>query len=374
MASQIRTRNGLKRPPSGSLKTPESAEKDQQTHECLRQIEEQCELTQENFDYLVKLLIDRSSPNISILPSCDIDGKLFDLTSSNFVAPLFRPISQDWRARVYHIRTKREYVCSTGNGAEGMRTPARTPKNGAQKGWERPSYKSKDIFGNETPTAGNSKRRRIDSAEPMAFDVKEKLEKAASSISNLGLPSVTDLQQEVDERRKERSEHNEVVEKKKKDLERCRTERASQARMHEECEKACTELDEKIKEDERRVREWLAEFPQNLNFQIDFNKYLTPGEDRWKPERDNLMEAQNRKRKANESLDSINQDFSSLERVVENVLGEGRVIEEGVKIAYVRKEFVAMKERHLEDQGAFLSRFEGDDWEKKFDKGAGNMC
>ncbi|KAG5757259.1 hypothetical protein H9Q72_001216 [Fusarium xylarioides] len=264
-------------------------------------------------------------------------------------------------------------VCSTGNGAEGMRTPAKTPKNGARKGWERPSYESKDIFGNETPTAGTPKRRRTDSTEPVAFDVKEKLETAASSISNLGLPSVTDLQQEVDERRKERSEHNEVVEKKKKDLERCQTERASQTRIHEECEKACTELDEKIKEDEHRVRKWLAEFPQNLNFQIDPDRYKTPGEDRWKPEKDNLMEAQNRKRKANESLDSINEDFSYLERVVENVLEERRVIEEGVKMAYMRKEFVAMKERHLEDQTAFLSRFERDDWEKELDEMEGKM-
>ncbi|KAG5798409.1 hypothetical protein H9Q69_002557 [Fusarium xylarioides] len=454
MASQMRTRNGLKRPPSGSLKTPGCAEKDQQAHECLRQIEEQCELTQGSFGYLVKLFIDMSSPDISILPSCDIDGKLFDLTSSNFVAPLFRPISQNWsvvyvqtivdsgghtinvkhycpdpaqqmRPRVvnkirswahrrqgkdakfdYALESKEKFwsgdpieaikaallatqsrhptpgltpgrrgssVCSTGNGAEGMRTPARTPKNGAQKGWERPSYGLKDIFGNETPTAGNPKCRRTDSAEPMAFDVKEKLEKAASSISNLGLPSVTDLQQDVDERRKERSEHNEVVEKKKKQLEECQDKRASQARIHEECDKACTELDDKIKEDERRVGEWLAEFPQNLNFQIDTDKYKTPGEDSWKPEKDNLMEAQNRKRKANESLDSINEDFSYLERVVENVLEERRVIEEGVKMAYMRKEFVAMKERHLEDQTAFLSRFERDDWEKELDEMEGKM-
>ncbi|PNP55894.1 hypothetical protein FNYG_15423 [Fusarium nygamai] len=145
-------------------------------------------------------------------------------------------------------------VCSTGNGAEGMRTPAGTPKNDARKGWELPSYDRKDIFGKEKPKTKNPKRRRADSAEPMVFDVKEKLEKASSSISNLRLPSVMDLQQEIDERLKERSEHTKVVENKKDELERCQTERATRARIHEECEKARTELDYKIQDDECRVK------------------------------------------------------------------------------------------------------------------------
>ncbi|KAF5555336.1 hypothetical protein FMEXI_1507 [Fusarium mexicanum] len=263
-------------------------------------------------------------------------------------------------------------VCSTGNGAEGMRTPARTPRNATRDGWELPSCDELDVFGAHTPPTGR-KRRRLDPVDPIAFNVKENLETATSSILNLGLPSVTDLQQDVGERRKERSEHNEVVEKKKKELETCQDKRASLARIHEECEKACTELEIKLNDDERRVSKWLSEFPLDLNFAIDTERYKTPGEDRWKPERINLMEAQNRKRKANESLDSANQDFSYLERVVGVVLEEGRVIEEGVKMAYMHKEFVAMKERHLEDQRAFLLRFEGDDWEKKLDARGGKM-
>ncbi|KAF4503364.1 hypothetical protein FAGAP_394 [Fusarium agapanthi] len=305
MVPRMRTRNGLERPSSGSLKTPESAEKDQQAHECLRQIEEQCELTQESFDYLLKLLSDRSSLQISILPSCDIDEKLFDL-SSNFVAPLFRPITQNWS--VIYIQT----IVDSGRYTINVK--------------------------HYCPDPSQQRRSKV-----------------------------------VDERRKERSEHNEVVEKKKKELETCQDKRASLVRIHKECEKACTELDARINDGERRVSKWLAEFPQNLHFTIDREQYKTPGEARWKPEKDNLMEAQNRKRKSNESLDSANQDFSYLERVVENVLEEGRVIEEGVKSAYMRKEFVAMKERHLEDQRVFLLRFEGDDWEKKLDEMGGKM-
>lgn len=264
-------------------------------------------------------------------------------------------------------------ISSADNGAEGMRTPARTPKNSVQKVWERPSCDEMDIFGNKTPIAGNRKRRRLDPAEHMAFDVNEKLEEATSSILNLGLPSVTNLQQELNERRKERGEHNEVIKNKKDDLEKCRTERASRAREHEEYEKACTELESKLKDDERRVNKWLSEFPQDLNFAIATEKYKAPSEATWKPEKDNLVEAQSRKRKASESLDSVNQVFSELERVVKKVLEEGKVIEEEVKAAYMRREFVDMQERHLEDHQALLSRFEGDEWEKQLDKGACNM-
>lgn len=249
-----------------------------------------------------------------------------------------------------------------------MRTPAKTRKNGAPNAWETPSYEEMDIFGNKTPIAGNPKRRRLDTADAMPFDVKEQLEKATSSILNLGLPSVTNLQQEFDERRKERSEHHEVIENKKDELEKCQTERASRAREHEECEKACIELDTKLKDDERRVNKWLSEFPQDLNFAIDTEKYKARGEAIWKPEKDNLVEALDRKRKASLSLDSANQVFSELEGVVKKVLEEGNVIEEEVKAAYMRREFVEMQERHLEDQRAFLLRFEGDGWEKQLDK------
>ncbi|QGI86185.1 hypothetical protein CEK25_012914 [Fusarium fujikuroi] len=249
-------------------------------------------------------------------------------------------------------------------------TPGRTParrgtsissadkwSRGVQKVWERPSCDEMDIFGNKTPIAGNRKHRRLDPAEHMAFDVNEKLEEATSSILNLGLPSVTNLKQELNERRKERGEHNEVIENKKDDLEKCQTEGASRAREHEEYKKACTELESKLKDDERRVNKWLSEFPQDLNFAIDTEKYKAPGEATWKPEKDNLVEAQSRKRKASESLDSVNQVFSELEGV----------IEEEVKAAYMRREFVDMQEGHLEDHQALLSRFEGDEWEKQLD-------
>lgn len=230
-----------------------------------------------------------------------------------------------------------------------------------------------DIFGNNTPIAGNPKRRRLDTADAMPFDVKEQLEKATSSILNLGLPSVTNLQQELNERRKECGEHNEVIENKKDELEKCQTERASRAREHEECEKACIELDTKLKDDERRVNKWLSEFPQDLNFAIDTEKYKAPGEAIWKPAKDNLVEALNRKRKASLSLDSANQVFSELEGAVKKVLEEGKVIEEEVKAAYMRREFVEMQKRHLEDQRAFLLRFEGDGWEKQLDKRSEKM-
>ena len=86
-----------------------------------------------------------------------------------------------------------------------------------------------------------------------------------------------------------------------------------------------------LNNDERRVNKWLSEFPQDLNFAIATEKYKAPSEATWKPEKDNLVEAQSRKRKASESLDSVNQVFSELEGVLKKVLEEGKVIEERVK-------------------------------------------
>ncbi|KAF5989695.1 hypothetical protein FBULB1_698 [Fusarium bulbicola] len=345
MAPRMRTRNGLERLPSGSLKTTESAEKDQRAHECLRQIEEQYPSQQRRSQVVDKPRSEarrryekdakvnythEEGPTASHKNATGIYALMGALDLSTHHS--FQSKDKFWSGdpvttikgalqatRPRHPTSGRtpakrgSSVCSTGNGAEGMRTPSRTPRNATRDGWELPSCDELGVFGAHTPPT-RRKRRRLDPVDHIAFNVKEKLETATSSILNLGLPSVTDLQQEVDERRKERSEHNEVVEKKKKELETCQDKRASLANVHEECEKACTELEIKLNDDERRVSKWLSEFPLHLNFAIDTERYKTPGEDRWKPERINLMEAQNRKRKANESLDPANQDFSYLER------------------------------------------------------------
>ncbi|KAF4437578.1 hypothetical protein FACUT_5510 [Fusarium acutatum] len=428
----LRTQNrGTERPSSESLKTQESLKQDQLRHKCLRQIEDHKELPQDSFNFLVELLRNDSLTGLPIQPSNNVDTKPFDYAISDFLAPLYHHKTDQWAVlyvsfqylrkenrgkgvitaqhydldprrrqgrhtevggkirswvkqrpgsnvelrftrevgptvpqssqnvtgmyavmgamdfsarrsiqskdkfwsgdRVETIKTalqatrsrhptpgvtpgrRGSSVCSTGNGAEDMRTPARTPKNGARIGLELPSYDKLDAFQTQTPGTENPKRQRTDSAEPVAFD------------------------------------------NKKDELEECQAERASRAREHEECEKACIELDIKINDDEHRVKKWLSEFPQSLKFAIDTEQTAS-----WK-------------RKAGESLDFANQVFSELEGVVDRVSEEGKVLEEWVKMAYMRKEFVEMKERHLEDHQALLWRFEGDDWEKQFDKGPGNM-
>ncbi|EMT62666.1 hypothetical protein FOC4_g10006292 [Fusarium odoratissimum] len=208
-------------------------------------------------------------------------------------------------------------ISSAVNGAEVMKTLARTPNNDTRNGWEPPTCDRQDIFGTRTPKAGSSKRRRVDSADPMAFEVKGKLDEVTASISVLKLPLVTALQKEVDDRRNERNEHNMIVENKKEELGKCQNERASRAKEHGIIVTELTKLGADIAADEKAANEELAEIQQAEN--------------------------------------------------------EMRVIEEGVKKAYMRKEFVAMMERHLEDHKAFLLRFEGDDWEKQFDKRGGKM-
>ncbi|KAL9563089.1 hypothetical protein ACKAV7_012831 [Fusarium commune] len=270
-------------------------------------------------------------------------------------------------------------ISSTGNGAEGMKTLTRTPKDDTRNGWTRPSYDRQDIFGTRTPTTGISKRRRVDSADPMAFDVKERLDAASDFISDLKLPPVTALQKEVNDRLKERSEHNKVVENTKEELEKRQNERASRAKEHGIIDTELTKLGADIAADEKAASEELSEItPPTKTFNFPMpntlqDVYRGRFEANIKPQRQRHGQLGTRKPKASELLQSAEQVCTTREEEVEQAEDEMRVIEEGVKKAYMRKEFVAMKERHLEDHRAFLLRFEGDDWEKKFNKRGGKM-
>ncbi|KAJ4036766.1 hypothetical protein NW756_009108 [Fusarium oxysporum] len=153
-------------------------------------------------------------------------------------------------------------ISSAVNGAEGMKTLARTPKNDTRNGWEPPTCDRQDIFGTRTPKAGSSKRRRVDSADPMAFEVKGKLDEVTASISVLKLPLVTALQKEVDDRRNERNErneHNMIVENKKEELGKCQNEQASRAKEHGIIVTELTKLGVDIAADEKAASEELAE-------------------------------------------------------------------------------------------------------------------
>ncbi|KAI1008821.1 hypothetical protein LB504_001365 [Fusarium proliferatum] len=255
-------------------------------------------------------------------------------------------------------------ISSADNGAEGMRTPARTRKNGAPNAWETPSYEEMDIFGNKTPIAGNPKRRRLDTADAMPFDVKEHLGKATSSILNLGLPSVTNLQQELDERHKECSEHNKVVEKKKFELEECQAKRASRVRKHDMIVTDFKRLGDDIAAREKAAEEDLAAIPpltRKFNFPMPQSLaelYRERFEENIKPQRQRHEELGIEKLEASEMLKSAEEDFTMREKEVEQAEVEMGVTEERVKTAYMRREFVEMQERHLEDQRAFLSRVE----------------
>ncbi|KAF5252215.1 hypothetical protein FANTH_2771 [Fusarium anthophilum] len=305
MAPRMRTRNGLERLPSGSLKTTESAEKDQRAHECLRQIEEQSTqrqvVTPDKYTVVMQHRWEALRPDKLKLCGSSVPSHNSELI------PLSRGVLRWSISSVLRLvgdmkGTRRSTIlmkCFTSNSASapylrkntckegilcmfyrqwgrGYENSSRTPRNATRDDWELPSCDGPDVFGAHTPATG-TKRRCLDPVDPIAFDTKEKLEKATSSVLNLGLPSRMDPQREVDERRKERSQHNEVVEKKKKELETCQDKRASRARVHQECEKACTELETKINDDERRVSKWLSEFPPSLNFAIDTEKYKTPG-------------------------------------------------------------------------------------------------
>ncbi|KAF5625553.1 hypothetical protein F25303_11285 [Fusarium sp. NRRL 25303] len=234
-------------------------------------------------------------------------------------------------------------ISSADNGAEGMRTPARTPKNSVQRVWELPSDEEIDIFGNKTPIAGNRKRRRLDA-------------------------------QELDERHKERSEHNKVVEKKKFELEECQAKRASRVRKHDVIVTDFKRLCDDIAADEKAAEEDLVAIPPpTRKFNVPMPQslaelYRERFEENIKPQRQRHEKLSVKKREASEMLKSAEEDFTMREKEVEQAEVEMGVIEERVKTAYMRREFVEMQERHLEDQRAFLSRFEGGEWEKQFDK------
>ncbi|KAF5965830.1 hypothetical protein FCOIX_12770 [Fusarium coicis] len=152
-------------------------------------------------------------------------------------------------------------VRSTGNGARGMRTPARTPRNGARERWELSSYDQKDIFGNETPKTKSPKRRHTDSAESVSFDVRRKLHDAALFISEQKLSELSALQKEIDDRLKERNEYDLVIKNKKEELERCQTKRASQVRALNMIDTKVSKLGDDIAADEKAAAEELAVLP-----------------------------------------------------------------------------------------------------------------
>ncbi|KAF4957932.1 hypothetical protein FGADI_2761 [Fusarium gaditjirri] len=269
-------------------------------------------------------------------------------------------------------------ISSAVNGAEG-KTPTKTPKDDTRNGWTRPSYDRQDIFRTRTPMPGNPKHRCVDSADRMAFDVKERLEAASGFISDLKLPSVTALQEEVGNRHKERSEHSKVIEKKKEMLEKCQNERESQTKQHSIIDTEFTTLGAGIAADEKAANEELAEIPpptRKFNFPMPNtlqDMYRAHFEANIEPQRLRYQELGNRKRKASEMLQLAEQACTKREEEVEQAKDKMRGVEEGLKTACMRREFVAMNERHLEDHRAFLLRFEGDDWEKKLDKSRGKV-
>ncbi|KAL5605767.1 hypothetical protein FOVSG1_005914 [Fusarium oxysporum f. sp. vasinfectum] len=270
-------------------------------------------------------------------------------------------------------------ISSAVNRAEGTKTLARTPKNDTRNGWEPPTCDRQDIFGTRTPKAGSSKRRRVDSADPMAFEAKGKLDEVTASMSDLKLPLVTGLQKEVNDRRNERNEHNMIVENKKEGLGKCQNERASRAKEHGIIVTELTKLGADIAADEKAANEELAEIPpptRNFIFLMPNtlqDLYRERFEANIQPQRQRHEHLGAKKRTASDMLQSVEQVCTTRQEEVEQAENEMRVIEEGVKKAYMRKEFVAMMERHLEDHKAFLLRFEGDDWEKQFDKRGGKM-
>ncbi|KAK2927774.1 hypothetical protein FoTM2_012950 [Fusarium oxysporum f. sp. vasinfectum] len=270
-------------------------------------------------------------------------------------------------------------ISSAVNGAGGMKTLGRTPKNDTRNGWEPPTCDRQVIFGTRTPKAGSSKRRRVDSADPMAFEVKGKLDEVTASISDLKLPLVTALQKEVDDRRNERNEHNMIVENKKEELGKCQNERASRAKEHGIIVTELTKLGADIAADEKAANEELAEIPpptRKFIFPMPNtlqDLYRERFEANIQPQRQRHEHLGAKKRTASDTLQSVEQVCTTRQEEVEQAENEMRVIEEGVKKAYMRKEFVVMMERHLEDHKAFLLWFEGDDWEKQFDKRGGKM-
>jgi hypothetical protein len=93
---QSRAHRGTERPSSESFKTPESLKQDQLAHKCLYQIEQQRELTQDSFNYLLKLLKDDFSPKVRILSSSEVDAKAFAFPFSDFVTPLYHHRTECW--------------------------------------------------------------------------------------------------------------------------------------------------------------------------------------------------------------------------------------------------------------------------------------
>ncbi|KAG9497217.1 hypothetical protein J7337_012010 [Fusarium musae] len=159
-----------------------------------------------------------------------------------------------------------------------------------------------------------------------------------------------DLQQEIDERLTEHSEHTKVVENKNDELERCQTKRASQVRALDMIDTEFSKLGDDIAADEKAAGEDLAVLPpptRKFNFpmlQTLPEMYRERFKENIRLQRQRHEELSIKKGTASEILQSAEEDCTIREKEVEQAENEMKVIEEGVKAAYMKKEFTAMQE------------------------------
>ncbi|KAF9769212.1 hypothetical protein IL306_013373 [Fusarium sp. DS 682] len=244
--------------------------------------------------------------------------------------------------------------------------PAISDTHSAPKPPQRSSTQSSGDSTEVIPVS-NSKRRSSEQADPMAFDVKEMLNQYNASIARLGVPQVTALHQKTEKCRTDHGEHSKTVKRKKEDLSKSYSERASRAEEHGKLEEEWKTLGAEIAQDEKAyLEDYIPRIPATPQLSLLEAKPLQElgkedFEAKIKPFREKYERIGAQKRKASEMLQAANQACSALKKEVGEAEKEGKVIAKKMRMAYKREELAAMLERQAREREAFRAQL-GEDY------------
>ncbi|KAF4343659.1 hypothetical protein FBEOM_2399 [Fusarium beomiforme] len=228
----------------------------------------------------------------------------------------------------------------------------------------------------------NSKRRRPEQTDPLAFNVKETLEQHKTFATSQGIPQIAILHQETKKCRADCADHNRIVDWKKEDMSKCHGERALRAEEHERIEEAWNTLGAKIAQGEKLyLEDYLPKVTAKLSTivpapPIDLLEEDPPRppeelmrkdfEAKMKPFKEEHEQTGARKRKASDMLQSANKTCSMLEEELRQAEKEGEERAKKMREASDREELAAMLERQEKEREAFKARLEENNRDHNF--------
>jgi hypothetical protein len=223
----------------------------------------------------------------------------------------------------------------------------------------------------DTPSEPNSKRRRIESDNPSAFNVSDKSSEFVSFASGLGLPPVASLKQESDKRIDELGVKTKTFEKKNQALNLSNKQYAQHKEDHTNVSQDCESLNTKINKQEKTMKDYIAKLPpvgEGMDVtDADLVSSVTATFQTVTTRlQDNLKGKLERKRKASEMLESVGQERSTRQAEVAEAMKEKLQMDYETRKACEREELVAIMEDTLKKLEVWKKNWDSANWLEAF--------